>query len=468
MSDLLLASDDPLASPLEAALENGRLHVEIDGALRSWLGPHGRLGEIFIERIKYKPGEKAILSLRTSVDLEDRTNRETRIALRIFPEGVAASRFQKAQDQHLQPPIFGPPVFYLASLNAVGWSFPNDRKLATLAALSAPAVLNGEVIPAVAHAVDPEARICSSAIEIMHYVPEQACTVRLDLNLEHNGADIRAHRLFGKVHYDDTGARTFDVMNALSCALGQTTPDLGLACPLLYHANHRLLWQQSVSGSSLLPEQFFTGDTSLLRRAAAALAALHHIQLPAIPERRPISLLDRLDERMKVTRSLQAPLQSSVAAILRRLRTAPPYEAGMVTLHGDLHPQNMFDDGQRLYLIDFDAATRGMAELDLGSLFAALIYHGALLGIANDTIADRLDMLARSYEERSSRLLDRIALAWATSFCLLNERLYRCLTRLKPGRAAIVTHLISWADALSDNTAKWRAIGKPLTRSGLR
>jgi hypothetical protein len=86
-----------------------------------------------VERVKYKAGEKCVISYL--LHLYDGANdccHEQRLAARLFPAGLSAARYQKAQREPVTPPRYGKAVTHLPELGMVLWAFPNDRKIATL------------------------------------------------------------------------------------------------------------------------------------------------------------------------------------------------------------------------------------------------------------------------------------------------------------------------------------------------
>jgi thiamine kinase-like enzyme len=118
--------------------------------------------------------------------------------------------------------------------------------------------------------------------------------------------------------------------------------------------------------------------------------------------------------------------------------------------HGDLHAKNMFDDGARIHFIDFDAALMAPPEHDAASLSAALMYFGALEGYDDCAAADAFARWRSAYELAGGRLNEE-RLAWLSVYCLLDERLYRCLTRLKPGRREVAESLVAQAERITQH-----------------
>ncbi len=98
--------------------------------------------------------------------------------------------------------------------------------------------------------------------------------------------------------------------------------------------------------------------------------------------------------------------------------------------------------------IDFDAVQMAPPEHDAASFSAALMYFAALEGLDDYAAAAAFSRWRIAYESAGGRLNEE-RLGWLTVYCLLDERLYRCMTRLKPGRREIAGVLVAKAERIT-------------------
>jgi aminoglycoside phosphotransferase (APT) family kinase protein len=145
---------------------------------------------------------------------------------------------------------------------------------------------------------------------------------------------------------------------------------------ILGHSHrHRILVQEWTVGESL-QESMARGEdpTLILSRAGAALAALHaevHHKLPARPVETDARGLARISRDARFFgASLAGKVERLSQRCASRLLATHPL---LVTTHGDLHPgQILFDERDRVVIIDLDEAARAPSCLDLGNMIAHL------------------------------------------------------------------------------------------------
>jgi aminoglycoside phosphotransferase (APT) family kinase protein len=183
--------------------------------------------------------------------------------------------------------------------------------------------------------------------------------------------------VIAKCYADDTGARTQRVMAAVTAALAQRE-DAVLAAPaaLGYDAERRCLVQSRACGTPFL-ELAGTGDfLPALRLAGRALADLHGLPLAQGEAKR---LADHVAELMhphprELARRLPAE-GARIDALLAALEAAELRLAVAVEprpLHRDFHLRQLFLDGPRVWLIDWDLFARGDPALDVGNFLMYL------------------------------------------------------------------------------------------------
>ena len=430
-----LCPGDCLAPALLTAMDPAALREAFQTAL-----PHKRIEAAAVERAKYKPGAKALLSARVSVVGEDA---ESLYAVRLLPPGKARARFERAVDEG------GDGVLLLEGIGAVAWAFPADLRIGGLAYLADPSRFEQTTLKELARALAPGGAIEAWSSEVVHYAAEQSCTMRVHLSGQLASGEAFARTIYGKCHADGENGRAVQALHAIEAALGSDGGrPFGIARVILEQPQFGIQWQEAAPGVQLEMAGLFDAALGQAERVGAAVAGLHTLPVkleapPAAPD------LDRLKRRLAIAAVLPAAVQARVAAMLVWLeRRAPrPHRSASRLCHGDLHAKNMFDDGARIHFIDFDAVHMAPPEHDAASLYAALMYFAALEGLGDGAAAAAFARWRFSYELAGGRLNEE-RLAWLSVYCLLDERLYRCLTRLKPGRREIAELLVSKAEQM--------------------
>jgi len=365
----------------------------------------------------------------------------------MYPPHQSISRYLKAAHSPIEASSWCAPIVHIPALDMVVWAFPNERKLASLPHLIDDGWLRACVLPVlVAGLHGPDWRLTACAHEVVHYVPEHTCTVRAVLDAQH--ADGRRQRsvAYGKAYYDDAGRHVGDAMRQLWQSRAVQSGALGIARPLLYVESDRILWQEGLQGDTL--EQRYPDDRmppAALRRVAGAIAALHASPVAHIPRQRPIDALADLRERADVIAGVRPLLRARLDHIVRVLGAALPGPAPLATLHGDLHPKNVFLMGDRVCLIDLDNIRRGSAEHDLASWIACMLYRAALRREHVESVLVATHAFVREYARERGTAIDAHALDRYTAVTLVSERAYRVLSRLKDGRLEILDELLELA-----------------------
>lgn len=436
----MIAADDLCPEDVLAAAASRALAPEALRLAFAKAAPDLGVARVSIDRAKYKPGDKVLLSVR--LHLEDEAPRL--FALRVLAPGKARARYRRACAETSVPDG----VLLLEDLDAVAWAFPHDLKVKTLSYLADPKLFEQFVLPELTQRVAPGASVEAWSSEIAHYAAEQSCTMRVGLGLLlPNGVRIQ-RTVYGKCHAEGETGQAAYALAQIEAWLGEKpTPPFAVAPIILEQRAYGIQWQCAAIGAPVEPRAFFTGGGGLLARIGAAVASLHRTpNCTALPTRFPD--LVQLRRRLAVATALPTTARHQLEELLTQLaRTAPhaPRQVECSLAHGDLHPKNIFDDGDLISFIDFDAAHLAPPEHDVASFAAALIYHGALEGLHDDAIATLIERWEAAYGAGASRHLDKSRLAWLTAYCLLDERVYRCLTRLKPGRREIAHRLLDWA-----------------------
>jgi aminoglycoside phosphotransferase (APT) family kinase protein len=358
-------------------------------------------------RAKYRVGE----SLRVVHEVEVEGVRRI-VASRTFANGRSREVYEAARAVARDAgPLRG--VAHDPELHAVFWTFPNDRKLATLPAL-------GPDTDAVARLLGrPVGRTVLAA-----YAPEKSATAAC---LEPGPGRAFAYaKVFASA---DELAASRRAHAGIFDALGGADSPLRVPAVLAVSESERMLVLEAVEGRRIDslrgPDQ-----VEAMRRFGAALATLHGLPVPdGLPR------FARLEPAHQAQAAeLLGRARPDVAAAAERLvgelgASAPP-AAPDACLHGDVHPKNALLQDRRIALVDLDQAGPGSAAAELGSALAGLRYQGLV-----EDEAARGERLGRAlldgYAERRD-LPDREALRWHVAAALLTERALRALNRLRP------------------------------------
>ncbi len=433
-----LCAGDPLAPALLQAMDPAALRGAFQAAMA-----RACVEAAEIERAKYKPGAKALLSARVRLAGESAARL---FAVRVLPPGKAHGRYQRAVDE-----ADGGDVHLLEEIGAVAWAFPADLRITGLRHLADPNLFEQETLPELAQAIAPGGAVATWSSEIVHYAAEQSCTMRVRLSGRLASGEEFARTLYGKCHADGESGAAVQALAEIGAALGsECKRRFGVARVILEQPQFAIQWQEAAPGVQLEMAGLFDSASGLAERVGAAVAGLHGLPVkldmpPAAPD------LGRLERRLAIAAVLPVAARARVDALLVWLaRHAPPrpHPAALRLCHGDLHAKNLFDDGARIHFIDFDAIHMAPPEYDAASLSAALMYWGALQGLPDDAAAAAFARWRCGYESAGGRLNEE-RLAWLSVYCLLDERLYRCLTRLKPGRRAIAEALVAQAERMT-------------------
>ncbi len=402
---------DPVFPFLAQALDRDAIVRAFDAALSaSGFVAQGLV--CTIERSRIKRGRKAVLGIRLRGRAANGQPIDQRCMIALFPHGDSVALADMSVGAALVTPAFGPPTLDLPEIAGRAWFFPNDRKVHQIARLIADQ---------------------PGQVEIVHYVPEQGCTVRV---VKDDG-----QTLFGKCRADDRGAVAAKILAATGDAEGVR---LARACS--YDQSHRILWQKQVAGKPLEPTDVCTRPHYWASRIARALSAFHGLTAPRGLKRLTyVSIGATVEKRICRMAESLPDFAVRLERIAQQLRAQTPQSAALVLTHGDMHAGNLLWDGTSFALIDLDTAALGPCALDHGTLAATLV-HKAIEADARDS--DIAAMLGKLRIAARDELGDVAAFDWCVVASLLGERLYRCTTRLKSPRLMVRERLLALAEQL--------------------
>jgi aminoglycoside phosphotransferase len=367
-----------------------------------------------VERVRIKRGVKVVIGYRlTGVDGQgQRIDQHAMVSL--WPDGDPA-RLKDMGGEHVQP-LFGPPTLLLERIGGKAWFFPNDRKVHNIAAL-----MNGPT------------GLAGGAAEVIHYVPEQGCTVRYT----HQGRS-----LFGKTRADDRCT-----VSALVDQAAQNNGRLPvrLVCVIEHDRKHRILWQEEVPGRELTAADVLAEPETWAPRIAIAIAGFHSIKAPsALKSLTSQTIAHTLDQRAARTTQIMPELAAQISGIANALAMSCPGPGELLVSHCDLHPGNLLWDGTSFALIDLDTTAFAPPARDYGSLIAALIHKAIEARVSDDVIGNMVRVF-------NSAVPDVPHIAWFTAASLIGERLYRCGTRLKSPSIEVRSRLITLAQMILED-----------------
>jgi aminoglycoside phosphotransferase (APT) family kinase protein len=373
-------------------------------------------------RVKYRVGG----SLRVVHELEISGTRFL-VAGRTFPDGRSEKVYERAlATARPVGPLHG--VAHDPELEAVFWTFPNDRKVSTL----------HELVP---H-TDTVSRLLGRPIArtlLAAYAPEKAATAACFDELA--GRPVAYAKVFA-----DAGelAASRRAHTAVFDALGSFSSTLRVPAVLACDEEQQILVVEAVEGRRV---DTLRGPEHLeaMRRFGAALATLH--SLPAPPGVAPFTRLE--PSRQAPAAELVGRARPDLAAAAERLAGALAFEAPAavepVCLHGDVHLKNGLLQARRIALIDLDQVGLGPAAADLGSAMAAIRYQALVADEA--ARGARLQRALLDGYASLRELPDAHALRWHVAAALLSERALRAVNRIRPEGLARLGAVIADARA---------------------
>jgi Ser/Thr protein kinase RdoA (MazF antagonist) len=297
-----------------------------------------------------------------------------------------------------------PPVALDRELTTVFWTFPNDRKLEHLAALTQPAPELAQLLPE------------WSRSTLVAYAPEKNATVRC---LDAAGRTLA----FAKTYSGDEGERTAHVHDELLQELGTDDDHLRVPQALAYSSERQTLIVETVEGRPLRTPGSY-------RRLGRALARLHGLSPPDAMRFRRVEP-DKLAAAAGLIGLVREDVAGSARELADELCSRLDRRAEAVCLHGDVNFRNALLENGRVVLIDLDQAAAGPAAAELGSVLASLRYARIVGLIRSELVPELCEALLAGYAELRRPPKDD-QLRAHTAAALLAERCLRVVTRVRP------------------------------------
>ncbi|MCB1985399.1 MAG: aminoglycoside phosphotransferase family protein [Burkholderiales bacterium] len=448
-----LVYQDSYLPHMSALLDTATMTSVLTGQLASWQSDSWTVFNCRQVRVKYKPRKNCLAVYEIALK-NQQTNREMQlnITCRTYEHRGSERRYRKAQKEIRGDSPACPAVFHVPELEMVVWIFPCERKLLSLPLMSNNHYLKHVIMPElVTQTWGKNWRIQAISSEIVHYVPEQTCTTRVHMALIEKQMQLFMKKtLYGKCYYNHDGARTFRVMDKLHDASRRGATPLNFPKPLSYDAENKLLWQEGLSGQTLRDAGISDQHAEqLLPLAAKAIALFHRISIDMpLPVTGVADIIAMLHHRMEVLSHVSLIDQLTLKRTVRLLEdTASTLNhCPLAVLHGDVHSQNLFLQGESIALIDLDNVTKGPPLLDLASWAGGMIYWAAMQNTPVEQLLPKLKILVTHYNQYAVNPVNGADLNWYLASILINERVFRCVTRLKSGRLRIVNKLLNFAE----------------------
>ncbi len=260
-----LCPGEILAPALLKAMDPAALRNAFQAAM-----PNACVEAAAVERAKYKPGTKALLSARVRFASE---SAEKLFALRVLPPGKARARYQRAVAE-----AGGDDVLLLEEIGAVAWAFPADLRIGGLVQLADPLLFEQATLPELARTIAPGGAIEAWSSEVVHYAAEQSCTMRVRLSGRLASGEAFTRTVYGKCHAEGEGGLAVQALNAIEVALDrERMRSLGVAKMILKQPQFGIQWQEAAPGVQLDMAGFFDSALGQADRVGAAVAGLHRL-----------------------------------------------------------------------------------------------------------------------------------------------------------------------------------------------
>lgn len=326
------------------------------------------------------------LTLCYELDVHDEltgTLGKRRYYAKVFRDGASAGAAPASRALHLP------------QLDMLLWAWPDDPGLPQLSALLDP----GQTLRWWG---EPAQRVCA-----LRYVPEWRATLRYTRTTHATPGQASKH-LFAKTFGNESGAAIYRrFVHFWDLARSDARAPL-VAQPLGYSAETRTLWQAQAAGKPLL-QALASPAVPLLAEGLAYAIAMVHASPPALAGEPPRDTAYWLTEihrrRKKITRAVPdlAGRAARVTDVMAQAALQLPPHAPAV-IHGDFHADQIWVDGERIVLFDFDEFVLGDPMEDLAEFVTKLSTDadGAALG----------RQLVRAYRRISPQQFCKTRLQW--------------------------------------------------------
>lgn len=462
------------AIPVEPVLRNLAITLDAQQMLRifqerifkenSKSTEHLQIKDCRIERIKHKPEIYCLICYRLIIkDRNSGHELEQILTGRVYREEKSAYKYLQAQNVNLVDTSLIKPLMYFEDLDMVLWTFPNDRRLPGLPALTRPDFLKRKRLPDLVSTHLGEGwEIRNFSHSIVKYTPEKTCMVRVQMELQHNTTGKnQSWTIYGKTFAEDQGKVTDHIMRQLWKPEIKSNNALNFAKPLGYLPAFKTSWQEGLPGVPLSNREWSDSEfLDLIKKSAKMIAALHQTPVECARKIQRQDIVEKL-ERLKTRLNNAEP---TIRAILEDLVDRLLIQADnldfttLATLHGDLHLKNILVERNNLYLIDLDTISLSPPLFDVGNFIAWLLFFGPRVKINSQLQHESIKVFVNEYIKSVPWKISRNDLDWHVSFQLVYEHAERFLKQLKFDDFELMNNLVKIADAVNRGESPWKDV----------
>lgn len=442
----------------------------LQAALFGMMDPNFTIIDCKIDETVYKPGKRCVLVYRLSlVDAAGAWARQQWVCVRLCQPGEGAAEYARAQDKRLVESSGMKALAYLAELEMVAWTFPNDPVLTRL-----PDMLDINSMQSLLPRKLTELGLSETAsvkglrTEVLHYRAEQTCILRYRLERDDpTTGRVNPLIIYGKIYANEQSTEVFRLMTRLN----ESSPGLVTARPLGYDTELNAVWQSHVPGEPLnlkrtTPKQC----RDAMEQIAGCVAALHNGAVDGIREVADSQIVSQLAKTVAVVDRTYPQIRERVAGLVRQLlerATEIDFDSEAVPavpIHRDLKPTNFLLDGYRAALIDLDDVGLGDPLIDLGSFIVAFSSRAFILGW-NETVIDAaLDSFLQHYARRVAWPVKGKRLDWYVAASFVYESVHRSVRQWDVDKLRNVPRWLDFAEryAYATTTSGCAASALPL------
>lgn len=336
-----------------------------------------------------------------------------------------------ARGQARTPDRSQSPAAILPSLGLSLYAFPSDPDL--------PAACQAMDVAAVSEALTATTgrRLPLTSARVLAYRPGLRVTVGY-----HTTEGLS---LIGKVTRPRRAQRLAADAERLALA---DAAGVRLLMPMATLPSWPMLMYPRIDGCSLAQELAQGTNPSSASALAAALAALHAMQVPTQRERRPTDEADRVREHAEIVATLRPPAAPQVRRLGERLAAAiAAASTELVTVHGDFHDENVLFGSDGITLIDLEEAARGNPAIDVARLLGALRKRAVL----EPALAAAAGPFAQAFQEayEQHRACDRVLVAAHEAGFLLKSAVH-CFETQRPQWPTDIDNLLAEAERTAE------------------
>ena len=305
--------------------------------------------------------------------------------------GRSEKIFNNLPQVPLSPPPFGKPLVHLPDLDMIIWAFPNDPQLEHLPELmdlkKVQTYLSDQNGWGLDFHSDKQVRVLSATM--VRYKPELRCTIRYELEWD-TPLTPKPFAIYAKTFSNEHCQVIYERAKYFAQQSVNGSGEFLVAKPLGLQETMNTIWQDAVSGRSLLEIINQSNYHDLLTAVAKGLAQFHKSHLSIS---RTMSHKDRLAEaRKRLAKIYQSfpERQDSLKSFLAELeeRTTEFSSSPETVIHGDFHIEQLLLSDGKLVLFDFDDLALGDPLQDVADFMAQLHFYEYEASFANHMSMD--------------------------------------------------------------------------------